>query len=348
VPSPLAHYAFAALSLRAVGFQRRELALVPLWAIVPDLDVLTALLWMLAGPNAPIGADALRTGAHLFGHRGFSHTFLAAILAAGIAWGIKHRRAGVGVGVAWAGHVVLDTVTTWPTRPFWPVSNVEWHVPIVTTLDPVLTLASAAVTVTVLGPLVLEKLAWPDPAKRQAWTSRARQLQEPVMASVLGALVLAAATAGTAGLLAGETAFPAHTPRTVTVDPAPSTSPDTYNATTRWVPWAQGTTEPVPRVDDRANRSSQVPVDALECTIDALGPYSTVETPVFRVTQDGQDTVVGAQDLMRNATGTGGPWTWFELDNATIQEAWITGDDGRGSWLAYPIPQRVVEDASCL
>lgn len=346
MPSTLAHYAVAAAVLAAVGLRGRTLAVGSLWAIVPDLDIVTAAPWLLAAPELPLDADALVTGAYVFGHRGLSHTFLAAVLAAGVAWAwTSRRRWAAYAGLAWTSHVLLDAVSPWPTTPYWPVSTAELHAPLVTGLDPLMTLLSVAAIVALAGPWVADR--WSRvPGAPDTWQRiRARWGHRLAVASLAAVAVNAAwlgAVAATSDATFEQT-YSANLPRTVTVVP----DDDAWRVDTYWLPGLDTGSERIPEVRFQGPApGARAAVETARCTLDGLGPYSPVSDPVWLVRRGRGGTVVEAVDLVRNATGTGSPRLLFTFleDRLTVT---MTGEEGRGSWFELRVPQAVVEAARC-
>lgn len=347
MPSSLAHYAVSAAGLRVLDLPPRELGLYGLWAVAPDLDIVPAIAWTLSAPHLPLSADALRTGAHLFGHRGFSHTLPAALLAGLLVWGLtRDRRHALAAGLAWGLHVLLDTVTDWATAPFWPLSDAEFMLPLVTGLDPLLTLASAATIVALLGPMVAEKLGWPGEARRTAFAAWGRRWGPGLAYASVAAVAFSAAMVGwtAAGDDAG-LALPAHAPRTAALDQPADAEADAWAVTTRWLPPTEGDTRRVPYVANATGAPATV-VPAAECALDALGPFSPVDRPVWRLHRQGDRWVASAQDLVRNATGTEGPRVHVAVADGSPEAAWIGGGQD-GPRFRTELPTTLLEASPC-
>lgn len=348
MPSSLAHYAIAAASLTPLDLPHRKLGLYSLWAVAPDLDVVPAIAWTLSAPHLPLGADALLAGGNLLGHRGFSHTIPAALLVGVLVWDLtRDRRHALAASTAWGTHVLLDTMTDWSTIPFWPFSEAVYMVPLVTGVDPLLTLFSIATIAALLGPPVADKLGWPGEAKRAQIDGWGQRWGRPMAYASVAALVFSAAMVGWAGLASGDAmALPAHAPRTATLDAEPDAEVDAWNVTTRRVPFAQGDTRQVPF----AANASQAPEDVLpaaRCAFDDLGPFAPVGHPVWELRQEDDRWIATAQDLVRNATGTGGPVMHLAVANGTVEDAWISGGGDEEPRFRSLIPGPVLEGSSC-
>lgn len=348
MPSSLAHYAVGAAGLRVLDLPRRQLALFSLWSVVPDLDVAPAIAWSLSAPHLPIGAEGLRTGARLLGHRGFSHTFPAAVLVGLLVWAwTRNRRHALAAGLAWGLHVLLDTLTDWSTIPFWPFSEATYRVPLVTGLDPLLTILSLGAIVALLGPVVTERLGWPGPAWRGRLDGWGRRWGRGLAYASVGAVVVSAAFVGwTAAVADAGTVLPANAPRTASLDRPADAEADAWNVTTRWLPPGEGSTRRIPYV---ANASQAPPdlVDEAECTLEDLGSFAPVDDPVWTLRREGNVWIAQAQDLVRNATGTGGPQVHVAIGDERVKAAWITGEDGERSRLRLPLPDALVEEDPC-
>lgn len=347
VPSSLAHYAVSAGILAAIGLRGRTLAIAALWAVVPDLDILTAVPWSLVGPELGLGADGLVTGQYLFGHRGLSHTFLmAGLVAVGVAAWTRRAKPALVAGLAWGSHVLLDALSPWPTTPYWPFSSAKVHVPIVTGLDPILTLVSAAAIVALLGPLA--RARWSSiPGALDRWReARSRWGHRLAAASVAAVLVNVAwlgAVAATHEADLSET-YSANVPRTVTVVP----TVDGWVRETHWFPGTSSGSEVIPEVDNRsAYPDVQPALASARCTIEELGPYNPVDDPIWVVRPGEEGLTIEALDLVRNATGSGSPRLIFTFDNGTVDQVTLTGEQGEDSWLRLPVPGPVVEAARC-
>lgn len=348
MPNSLAHYAIAAAGLKPLGVQRRELALASLWSVAPDLDVIPAVAWSLAAPHVPVSSDMLLVGAHLFSHRGFSHTFSAALLVAGLVWWIVDRRQGLLAGLAWAIHVGADMLTTWSTRPFWPVSDLSVQFPLVTGVDPLLTIVSAGTVVALLGPLLAARLEWPGAGKRASFERWGRRWGQPLAYASIGAIALSTLTVAW-GMTASPdaTVLPGHTPITVGLDEVPEAQTEAWNVTTRWLPMQEGTTRQIPYV---ANMSEQAPSDiaqAGECALEALGPYAPIDDPFWELSVHEVGWSLIGRDLVRNATGTGGGALQVLIEDGQPRRAWVFGGDAKDPRFRLQLPSVLLEDAAC-
>ena len=345
MPSSFAHYAIGAVVVTFLGLRGRDRAKAGLWAVAPDLDVITAVLWFLLAPVLPLDASSLITGMHLLTHRGFSHSLLIVpLVVAGVwRWG-GGRRMAVAAGAAWSSHIVLDLFTPWRVVPWWPISAGEVHWPTFTGLDPLLTLASIVATFLLLVELRLAERIGRLRERLPRWRGWASRHTESALMATLASLVLAAvvlqATAWEAGVGRGDV-HPHGTPRSlVAVEEA-----GFWRVEERWHPWDTPTVHTIPRI----NASEDVPdaaalVALASCTMARLGPYGFVDRPAWQV-QPGEEgtAIVKATDVVRNATGEGGPVIEFVVREGEV-EAVRLGDRGR---FALRVPAPVVEAAAC-
>jgi len=346
VPSPMAHYAVAAAVLLLLGAGRREAALGATFALVPDLDALTAIPWAIAAPHVPLDGGTLVFLGDLLGHRGFSHTFGAALLAA-LGAGLATRRArwALLAGGAWSTHVLLDLFTAWPIVPFWPVSDVQARIPLVTTLDPALALVSTATLVALLGPVLAERVRrLPERVRGllervpEAWGPRLAAASLAVLAVHPVWIGAVAASSPDAGF--GDTAS-ANLPRTATV----VEEGDTWRVDYRWAPGVEAGGYAVP---DRANRTATgnatQAMDAVDCTLDHLGPYGVVDEASLVARPGGEGLHVDARDVLRNATRSG-PHMVFHVVDGEVVDAW-TSREGQDAFTIH-VPEPVLEAAPC-
>lgn len=127
MPSPLLHSA-AGLSIYGVDrkrlvSRRRAFVLILLASLIPDADFLVGIL--LADPNRF--------------HAGFTHSLGMAVVA-GIVFGLisgrQHLRVGLLCGLAYASHVILDSLTLDGRPPLgvpllWPLTGRHFNFPII-------------------------------------------------------------------------------------------------------------------------------------------------------------------------------------------------------------------------
>lgn len=347
----MAHYAVGAAGLASFGLRGRKLALYSLWGAAADVDFLPAIAWTLGAPQTGLGADALRTGARVFGHRGFSHTIVAALLAGLLVWALtRDREHGLAAGFAWTLHVVLDTLTEWTTIPFWPLTDASYRIPLVTTMDPIMTIASIVTIVALLGPSAFAKLGWPDASAREKLRDWGYRSGHRWAYLTLAAVAFSAAMVGWAGLASeDEVALAAHAPRTVTLDRPIAAEADAWTATARWLPALDGE----PRSLSYATNATQAPDGTLataECTLDAVGPFAPIDRPIWELRPSGDGEarwIASAHDLVRNATGDDGPVVHIAIVDGQVQQAWIgeAGEDEPG--FRPTLPDQLWEESAC-
>ncbi len=356
VPSSLAHYAIAAGVLTVLGFKGRKRSLGALWAIAPDLDVLTAIPWTVAAPHAPLGADSLIALGYIFGHRGLSHTLLAALLAAGAVWlWTRSRGWTLAAGIAWASHFALDALSPWPIQPFWPVSTVELQAPLVTTLDPLLTAASLLAMAALLGPLAANRWSWWSPQRRRRFQGWGDRWATPAVALAGVAIVLGGLNLG-ATALAQDVSLaevrPANMPRTTTV----VETDQGWTITTRWAPWTDGSTTRILRLQDETNGTIppdqiRASVDQAACTLEGLGPYAPITeqawVAILEDREDGGELALEAFNPVREAMEPGGPRLLVNFADGEVASVALVGGEDRLAWLSVTVPQAVVEAAAC-
>lgn len=346
MPSPIAHFAVAAAVLALLGFGRREVALGGLWAMVPDLDFITAIPWTVLAPHAPWSADTLILVEHLAGHRGLSHTFLAAVLAWGAGWAITRRaRWGLIVGIGFISHILFDVITVWSIAPFWPFSTVSFRYPIVTTVDPLLTVASVLAFVALVGPLLVSRYGW----ALEGWggwvRSRGKRWGRSLALASLGVVVLNAAWIGGVAVVQdvpfGDT-HSAHVPKVVTL----IEQEERWLVEERWSPFSEGEVRVVEkRSNQTASGDAEAAMDAVTCTLEGFGPFSLSDDPVFVARPAVEGVLVEARDMVRNATGEG-PVMVFLVEEGVVVRAWTTGEPAESPWRIL-VPQAVVEAARC-
>jgi membrane-bound metal-dependent hydrolase YbcI (DUF457 family) len=345
----MAHYAVGAAGLHLMGLRRRKLALVALWGAVPDLDALPAVAWTLSAPHLPLGADALRTGARLLGHRGFSHTLLAALLATVLVWAVtRDHEHAIAAGLAWSLHVGLDTITEWTTTPFWPISEATYRFPLVTTLDPLLTLFALLAIAALLGPPLVDRLDRFDETQSARVREWGHRWGDRFVYASVAAVAFSAATVGWVSIASEDpTALAAHAPRTVTLDAPVEAEAEAWTATTRWVPPTEGQARSIPYALN-ATAAPNGTIATAECALDAMGPFAPIDHPIWELREDERGRwIATAQDLVRNATRGGGPAVHVAIADGRLAEAWVADGDAEEPRLRSSIPARVLEDARC-
>lgn len=192
----LVHYAAGVLVAGLMGLSGRRRALVALFAVLPDVDVVTSFLvpFLLDAVTLPRGvAHGLVVA---LGHGAGSHTVWAFALMLGVAWAAGLRGASwVAAALALASHLVLDAVLTWSVWPLWPLASrgVAWGV--VTSGDVVVTSVAAVIVLLVLG---LDVRAWR--ARRRGDAGPSTRAKAGPFPSLLMAAAFALVVAGPAGL----------------------------------------------------------------------------------------------------------------------------------------------------
>ncbi|MDX1612127.1 MAG: metal-dependent hydrolase [Candidatus Thermoplasmatota archaeon] len=365
MPNGAVHVAFAALALTAIGFKGKQRAWLALVAILPDLDVVTAIPWLFLSSHLPLSAGVLEQGTYLLGHRGFSHTLSAAGLAGMVTWWWRRDAwETLGVTTVWASHVALDAVTPWPTQPLWPFSEVSVQRPLITTLDPLVSVPSLLVLLALLATVLAHKLPWPGHARRERLGEQGAFYTEPLLAVSLAAGLI---TVAGIPLTAVAQDVPMHEVR-------PAGFPATYTARLdglTWEieehasPWSPGVPTEVPVFDpsDEQGRplggAPSARMGHAWCVLERLDAYAPVAHPALRY--DGSSRPprqVHVIDALRNTTDEGGPVLTFAFDGADLTDVYIGGGpgDGQGDGEArgpgpggfqLSLPQALWEGAPC-
>lgn len=354
MPNSAVHLALAALCLSAIGLRGRQRAWLSLLAVAPDLDVLTAVPWMLISPYLDLPAGLLVQGSWLLGHRGFSHTLLAAALVGAAVW--RWRREAwltLGAVVAWASHVALDGVTPWPIHPLWPASDVLIQRPLITTLDPLVSLASLVASAAILAPLLVPRLPWPSEARRQRWLDWGdRRADRWLTVSLVAGLLTVAVLPATAVIQGVDVAQvqPAGFPKSQVV----TRQGLVWSTSQHTLPWSPAETTETP-VFRPAGEDGRPPPGHLSATMSQawclahhLGPYAPLHRTALNLTTEGWGTRVTAFDPVRNATGEGGASVTFLFHRGELVTGYLGGGPGdEGPGFSLPLPASVLEAAPC-
>jgi inner membrane protein len=118
----LAHIGVGFLIALALGFKGKKQGVLAFLSILPDLDFIPYILFMLVSDSV---SHEMRTQLfYLLGHREFMHSILFILLVTLFIWiKTKDRLFTVAGFFAIFSHVYLDYVTSWKMRPFYPFST---------------------------------------------------------------------------------------------------------------------------------------------------------------------------------------------------------------------------------
>lgn len=322
MPNTLVHYAVGVALAHGAGYRGRQAWLLGGFAALPDADILTALAWqgVLALSTPPEGITAALSV--VLGHRGWSHGVLALALAAVAALAATRSvKWTVWAALAFASHIVLDYLTTWPTYPLIPFSTAHGELGFLAIWDPVFTLVALAY---LLCSFVSERgrgeWAWPPRPPRWMRAFRPSRWWRAAQACVvLFLLLLAGAGVAKAGISAATGApfrdveplhlfqytYVARQGDNYTVGVTPFLWWPGQTLTLPVITLGDGATEEdVPVVFDAANR--------MECTV----VYNWSTRPLWHVARDGERILVDVSPARSAATnlGEGGFLMRFEYD----------------------------------
>jgi inner membrane protein len=118
----LSHIGVGFLIAFALGFRGKKLGILGFLSILPDLDFIPNILFILISDN--VSHEMRNQLFYLFGHREFMHSILFILLITLFLW-IKTKDSLFTVAGFFAifSHVYLDYATSWKMRPFYPFST---------------------------------------------------------------------------------------------------------------------------------------------------------------------------------------------------------------------------------
>lgn len=312
MPSLLLHYAAGVGIARAAGYRGwRAWGLGGGMAALPDLDVVTTVVEYAILAVATPSDGTIATLSFTLGHRGFSHTVGALLLAtAGVLFATRRVRLGLLALGTYASHILLDVLTTWPVRPLEPFHPWQVEYGILTIWDPVFTTVAlaylAAAFVAERSGGTLTRPRWGE-----AWLSRRRTYRWQRAATGLAVtfLVLLAGAAGAKAAIAASTGSsfrdvePVHFFQyTYLVREG-----DHYVVGLTPFLFSPAQTLTVPIVTLRENTTAedaQLVFDAglrLECT----HLYNWYTNPIWQIRREGEAAIVEVRTAKAAATGLG-------------------------------------------
>ena len=137
----LSHLGIGLLIASVAGLNSRQIKIVALMAILPDLDfILNALFLAIDGH---LDHQMYNILYYLMGHREFMHSLIFALaVTLYVRYREKDRMLTIASGAAILSHVYLDYVTSWKMRPFFPFINETSTIGAIDFFDPVVTVIS--------------------------------------------------------------------------------------------------------------------------------------------------------------------------------------------------------------
>jgi inner membrane protein len=118
----LSHIGVGFLIALALGFKGKKLGILGFLSILPDLDFIPNILFILISDS--VSHEMRNQLFYLFGHREFMHSILFILLVTFFIWfKTKDSLFMVAGFLAIFSHVYLDYATSWKMRPFYPFST---------------------------------------------------------------------------------------------------------------------------------------------------------------------------------------------------------------------------------
>jgi inner membrane protein len=118
----LSHLGIGLLIALALGFKGKKRNIVAFMAILPDMDFIPYILFVLV--SGSVSHETRNQLFYLLGHREFMHSILFILLVTLFIWLKTKDRLFTAAGFAAIfSHVYLDYATSWKMRPFYPFST---------------------------------------------------------------------------------------------------------------------------------------------------------------------------------------------------------------------------------
>ncbi len=137
----LSHLGVGLLIASAAGLSSRQVKVVALMAILPDLDFI--LNFMLLAIDQGLSHQAYNILYYLMGHREFMHSVIFVSLVTLYVWyREKSPNLMLASGAAIFSHIYLDYITSWKMRPFFPFVKDASTIGAIDFFDPLVTIIS--------------------------------------------------------------------------------------------------------------------------------------------------------------------------------------------------------------
>ncbi|WP_292466188.1 metal-dependent hydrolase [Methanolobus sp.] len=137
----LSHLGIGLLIASVVGLSNRQIKIVALMAILPDLDFTLNVLLLAIDQN--LSHQTYNNMYYLMGHREFMHSIIFVSLVVVYIWFKERNRVlTIASGAAIFSHIYLDYVTSWKMRPFFPFITDASTIGALDFFDPVVTVIS--------------------------------------------------------------------------------------------------------------------------------------------------------------------------------------------------------------
>lgn len=118
----LSHLGVGLLIALALGFKGKKRNIVAFLAVLPDLDFIPYILFVLV--SSSVSHETRNQLFYLLGHREFMHSILFILLVTLFIWLKTKDRLFTAAGfAAILSHSYLDYATSWKMRPFYPFST---------------------------------------------------------------------------------------------------------------------------------------------------------------------------------------------------------------------------------
>ncbi len=156
----LSHAGIGLLIVSLFGLRGRESKLAVLFSILPDLDFIPYVVFMLL--EKYLSSDMRNSLFYLMGHREFMHSILFIILVVLLLHIVeKNLRLTIACFLAILSHVYLDYATSWKMRPFFPIIKESSTLGAFDFFDPIVTVVSLIPLFIMLVKYQRNKEKWP-------------------------------------------------------------------------------------------------------------------------------------------------------------------------------------------
>jgi len=188
----------------AFGYRGKKRWIIGIISMAPDLDVATGIIFSILDHAFGFELAAHNQLFLLLAHREFGHSllmFAVYVLIIALIW--RDRRFTTASGLTLLSHFLMDYLTTWKMRPFYPFTAESSTLGVMNFFDPVIT----AITIFVIPMVVIDEVK-----SRGRWKRRFNRLEDIwkgkgkkiTVWALIGMLVYTGVHIGAKGILVNE------------------------------------------------------------------------------------------------------------------------------------------------